>query len=104
MNRPKTFNDFQEYAQLLLASKIFHEFIEIRVVLAATRELEAMGDHKRGVSDFPEEDIEPESFVENWIKENIIGGTKEWREGVSKYFIKLFVNYPNSLRGEAEEE
>ena len=98
--KPKTFTDFQEYAQLLLASRIFSEYLETKAILMATRNLESM--NGRNSSDFPAEDVEPESYVEHWIKEYMVGGTEEWRAGVSNYFMKLLGNYPNAMNNKED--
>jgi len=93
MDRSKMFDDFQEYAQVLLASRIFHEYLMTVNALTAARKLE----NGEKPSVFPLTNVEPEYFCESWIKEYVVGGTEEWRENVFKYFIKLVVNYFSAL-------
>lgn len=93
---PRTFNDFQAYAQLLVASQMFNNYLGTRATLKMARKLE----HKSGrtYSCFPEGDVEPEWYAENWIKEHIVRGTEKWKESVFKYFINLLVNYSSEMR------
>ena len=99
---PKKFDDFKEYSQLLLESRIFSEYLETVATLAAARNLEFMSGKE--VSDFPLGNVEPESYVERWIKNNVRGGTEEWKDGVGGYFLKLFANYSKAIsEGENNE-
>ena len=96
VRKRKQFDDFQEHSQLLLASRIFNEYLETRATIIAARRLERMNPKLH--SNFPTQDMEPELFVDSWIKEYVYRASPEWKEGVFRYFIKLLVNYPNAMR------
>ena len=99
MYESKRMDDFQEYSQLLLASKIFNEYLETKATVAAARNLEiARG---RTKSYFPA-NVCPETYCDSWIAERVKGVEEDWKEGVFQYFIQLVVNYPNVFK-EPEE-
>ena len=93
MTEPKieTIDDFQIYGQVVLANKIFTEYLQARSTLGAIRRLEIH--NKRKEFGFPDPFIEPERYAECWIKERVVGGTQEWKEGISDTFIKIYSEY-----------
>ena len=83
MDKIRTFKDFKNYAQLLAAHHILHDYLDLELVLSEIRDSTNCEFSK----------IEPESYGEGWLKNNIVGVDKEWKDNAFSYFIDLLVNY-----------
>ncbi len=93
---PKDFEEFQIQSMLLLASRMFNEYLSSRNCISIGRRLEFESGVKKTV--FPKRDMEPEYFAEQWLKENTSGGTQSWRDGILEFFTKLLINFPTVLK------
>jgi len=98
----QTFDDYQIYSQLMMASRAFNEYIETLSLIASVRQLEVNCSTK--ILDPNTKDPEAENWIENWLKYNVTKASEAWKQGVSKFFIRLLVNYPEAFKDDNPEE
>ena len=101
MSKQKTSGEFKKYSQLLLATKIFNEYIDVMATLISIRRLNTM--YARGAAHFPTENVEPEKYVEDWLNSNLICGDEDFRHGILEYFSKLFIDYFSNVDQNGEK-
>jgi len=79
----KTIEDFKKYSQMLAASRMLKEYLELQQVLIEIKDNTTC----------KYSTVEPEAYSTGWLNYNICGADSQWLEATSGYFIEMLYGY-----------